>query len=199
MGDRYVDRCFDCQWSELDEPRIWSTKPELKAVTDLANEGQGTAALAQLEKIWENYRDHDFVYGWKATICARKGHKSDAISILDEGMSRCRKKYGLCENRAKIEYNAGDLGEAVVWWIRSAVSQISARGPILEGPFLYLAYIADTLGDHNSKDKLFKVVDRLTKWGRLNDSAVNRINSLVVAQGNKSMSIAIDRLCKEFL
>lgn len=198
-GDRYVDRCFDCTWSELDEPRIWSTKPELKAVTDLANEGQDTEALAQLETIWQSYQDHDFVYSWKATIYARNGSKPDAISILDEGMSRCRKKYGLCENRAKIEYNAGDLSEAVVWWIRSVVSQISARGPTLDDPFLYLAYIADMLGDHNSKDKLFKVVDRLTQWGRLNDSAVNRIQKLVIAQGNESMSLAIDRLCKEFL
>jgi hypothetical protein len=198
-GDSYVDRCFDCQWSELDEPRVWSTKPELKSVTDLANEGQDTAALAQLAKVWPDYRDHDFVYSWKARILARQGHKSDAISLLSEGMSACRKKSGLCATRAEMEYDAGDLDEAVVWWIRSAVSQISARAPIGEGPFLYLAYIADSFGDHKSKDQLLTVVDRWTQWGRLNDSATNRINSLVAAGRNRSMSVAISRLCKEFL
>jgi hypothetical protein len=198
-GDRYVDRCFDCEWSELDEPRIWSSRPELKSVTDLAKEGQDTAALAQLAKVWTNYRDHDFVYAWKATILARQVHKSDAISVLNEGLSRCRKKFVLCATRAEIEYNAGDLNEAVVWMIRSAVSQISAQSPIQEGPFLYLAYIADAFGDHKSKDQLLKVVDRWTELGRLDDSAINRINSLVAAQGNRSMSVAIDLLCREFL
>lgn len=198
-GDSYVDRCFDCAWSELDETRIWSNIPELSSVTDLANGGQDAAALAQLAKIWANYRDHDFVYSWKARILARQGHKSDAITILSEGGSKCRKKFGLCKTRAEIEYNAGDLNEAVVWWIRSAVSQISSQGPVLDGPFLYLAYVADAFGDYKSKDKLLMVVERLTQWGRLNDSAVNHINSLVAAKGNRSMSVAIGRLCKEFL
>jgi hypothetical protein len=69
----------------------------------------------------------------------------------------------------------------------------------LDGPFLYLAYVADAFGDYKSKDKLLMVVERLTQWGRLNDSAVNHINSLVAAKGNRSMSVAIGRLCKEFL
>jgi hypothetical protein len=109
MGDRNVDRCLDCDWSELDEPRIWSRHPELKSITDLANEGNDAAALAQLETVWAKYPDHDFVCGWKATILDRQGHKSDAINILNEGMSRCRRKFGLCKARAEIEYRAGDL------------------------------------------------------------------------------------------
>ena len=91
------------------------------------------------------------------------------------------------------------MGEAVVWWIRSAVAQLSTHGAIQEGPFLYLAYIAGAFGDHTSKDQLLKVVDRLTQWGKLNDSATNRINSLVAAEGNRSISVAIRLLCEEFL
>jgi len=198
-GDSYVDRCFDCDWTELDEPRIWSDYPELKSVADLANGGQDAAALAQLAKVWTKYRDHDFLYGWKAMILAKQGNKPDAIGVLNDGVLVCRKKFRLCKTRAQIEYNAGDLNEAVVWWIKSAVSQISAQGPAIEDPFLYLAYVAGALGDRTSKDRLLKIVDRLTRLGRLNDSAINRINSLVAAKGNRAMSVAIGRLCVEFL
>jgi hypothetical protein len=199
-GDRYVDRCFECQWSELDEPRLWSSDLELKAVANLANDGQDSEALARLAKLWESYRDHDFVYGWKARILVRQGQRNDAIKLLDEGISRCRTKFTLCANRAEIEYNSGDLSEAVVWWIRSAVSQVSLQGrPLLDSPFLHLAYIAGAFHDDASKDQLFRAVDRLTKWGRLNDSAVNRVNSLVAAKGSKSMVVAIAKLCRELL
>ncbi len=187
-GDHYVDSCFECTWSELDEPRLWSSDPELKAVADLANDGRHAEALAQLAKIWGSYQDYDFVYGWKARMLMGQGHRADAINVLNEGMSKCRTKFKLCANRAEIEYEAGDLGEAVVWWIRSAVSQVSLQGsPVLDAPFMYLAYIAGALHDHASKDRLFKAVDRLTQWGRLRDSAVNRINGVSIPRQSRGL------------
>jgi hypothetical protein len=197
IGDSYVDRCFDCDWSELDEPRNWKSEPGLGSIRDLYENGHTDAALAQLAEAWSFYSDYDFVYIWKAKLLM---NKPAAVKVLTEGMSKCRQKFYLCRELGDLEYHAKkNLGDAVAWWIRSAVAQLSTRGPELDAPFLYLAYIAGALGDHASQAQLFTIVDRLTQWGRLNESAANHINSLVAAQGSRSMAVAIRRLCEEFL
>jgi hypothetical protein len=198
-GDTFVDECFECSWLELNEPRDWFDVPDLELVRTLAKDSGSDAALAQLEKIWSRYSDHDFVYLWKAELEAKKGNKTKAINTLDVGLEKARRKDSLCSTRAMIEYRDGNIRDAVLWWIRSAVSQISVKDPISENPFLYLAYVAQAFGDYKSRDQLFSVVDRLTRFGRLGDSAQSCINSMISSQGNKSMMVAVALLCNEFI
>ena len=198
-GNDFVDECFECNWVEFKEPRTWYDDPELKLVADLANDEKYDQAMVQLTKLWKRFSDHDFVYGWKADILARQGDKPAAIETLKEGLKKCRKKYTLCYTRAQIEFRAGDINNAVIWWIRSVASQIAAGDLALESPLLYLAYVADAFGDDKSKSQLLQVVDRLTRLGCLNNSASSRINLLVSRHGDRSMCSAVQLLCQHYL
>jgi hypothetical protein len=198
-GENYVDQCFLCDWSELDDPRDWRSDPRLTSVLDLVYDGHHLDALQKLEEVWEEFFDYDFVYYWKAIILARRGEPGEAMATLREGLSKARTKFYLCQKWADLQYEAGHLPDAVVWWIRSAVSQIALKGPVASQPFLYLAYIAGFLGDGDAKQKLLAVVDRLTAANRLNYETQVRIKSLVAAQGDRPMHSAIYRLCRAFL
>lgn len=202
-GDQYVDRCFTCNWEEISEPRFWSNEPDLKKIVDLdrgnTNFEKDEEMLQQIEKVWNEYEDHAFVYVWKAIIQSRQGRRTEAIGTLDTGLTKARSKVTICSKRAELEYAAGSISEAFVWWIRSAVTQLSVGEPKINSPFLYLAYVAEAVNDTPSRDKLFKIVDSLTQYGRLNYEAIQKIHSLVLNGPKQSMQNAIKKLCDEFL
>jgi tetratricopeptide (TPR) repeat protein len=201
-GELFVDQCFGCDWTELDETRTMQNEPELKLVADLYRYRGYDETLAHLEKIWPRYPDHDFLYFWKARLLSMANDKTNALEVLREGLRKCPKKHRLCSEIGTIEYNRGNLDQGIIWWIRSAISQISGRGPIYEEPFLYLAYVARALGDKKSSEQLFEVVDRVMQinrasGNRLNADAAGRLMMQVVAQNDGAIGTAIKLLCRQ--
>jgi hypothetical protein len=115
-------------------------------------------------------------------------------------------KFTLCNKMASAWYNDDNVVEAFVWWVRAVVSQINAKGrPVLEEPFMYLAYIADSIeGDKKRcRDELFRVTDSITRKGRLNGEAIYKLTASLSRQTKHStrepMRSVLRKFCGEFL
>ena len=67
-------------------------------------------------------------------------------------------------------------------------------------PFLYLAYIAEALGDSASSDRLLSEVDKIRPGQiRLDGTGQSKVFSKVSREGNDSMRRAIQLLCQNYL
>jgi len=199
-GDPYVDSCFTFDFQEVDEARDWYGIEELRKVTELGNQDKVREAMSLLESIWGQYTDFDFVYIWKAVLRDKMGKIDDARAVIHEGLTRCKKKYSLCNQLATIEFESGSLAEAVRWWIKSAAAQISIGQTDSVPPFLYLAYIAEALGDRASSDRLLSEVDKIRPGQiRLDGTGQSKVFNKVSGEGNDSMRRAIQLLCQEYL
>jgi len=199
-GDPYVDSCFTFDFQEVDEARDWYQIDELRKVTELGEQGKVKKAMSLLESIWGQYIDFDFVYIWKVILLDKMGKIDDARAVIHEGLAKSKKKYSLCNQLATIEFESGSLAEAVRWWVKSAAAQMSIGQVDSFPPFLYLAYIAEALGDSASSNRLLSEVDKI-RYGqiRLDATGQSKVFSKVSREGNDSMRRAIQLLCKNYL
>jgi len=199
-GDRYVDSCFHCDFEETDEVRDpWEM--EMKELLRALDLGVGLGAKAgfdYLQTVRSKYSDFDIVYFWVGHWYAKQGRFDEARKEVREGLKRSKRKYILCGALGDIELDAGNLSEAVRWCIKSIASQVSIERIDEYSPFMYLAYIAGRLGMKWESETLFH-------WARkvrdvvLDAQGQNELFCIVDAQGNESMSHAIELLCRQFL
>ncbi len=197
----FVNDCLGHGLTEGFEPRFYRNIPALVTITELGNRGDYLSALDKLGTVWDEYKDFDFVYAWKAIILAKQGDINLATRVIDEGLRNAISKTYLCEQRAKIELERSNVRDAVMWWIRSILLQLSIGDPTHEGPFLYLGYVAQAVGENTCRNSLFAIVDRLTPAGRLGEAATGRLNSAVMRSDRETrndITTAIKHVCSTF-
>ncbi|MGA2937689.1 MAG: ankyrin repeat domain-containing protein [Syntrophobacteraceae bacterium] len=196
----FVNECLNHGLTERFEPRFYKNIPDLVAVTELGNRGDYSLALDKLSMVWDEYKDFDFLYNWKAIIARKQGNIDLAIDVINEGLKSAISKASLCNQRATLEYFLRNVRGAVMWWLRSVLLQLSLGEPTLEGPFLYLGYVAQAVGENLCRDTLFEIVDKLTISGRLREAAIDQLNNIVfesdsVTKGDISDAIKYICLC----
>jgi tetratricopeptide (TPR) repeat protein len=196
--DSYVGSCFEVEFDELHESRDYRQIPELQRVAELGNRDEIGAALDLLRSVAERYPDYDFIYGWRAILLSKSGHLEGARAAIHEGLARSRSKYALCEDMGNIEFEWGNLAEAVKWWIKSIALQKRATATDSWHSYVYLAGVAAALGEEPASSTLLEAVDR--QWPekvRLNGQGRGRVALRVASEGNASMRRAIQRLCED--
>jgi tetratricopeptide (TPR) repeat protein len=196
--DSYVSACFALDFEESVEDRDPRDIDVLRQIEELANRGQLGAAMELIESIFEQYDDFDFVYGWKAILHSKMGQLITARTTIETGLRRARSKYRLCEDMGNIEFEWGNLSEAVRWWIKSIALQRRCTRVASWHSYVYLAGIAAALGEEDSSTQLLTTVDRQRPEKiRLNGEGRNRVALRVAREGNSAMRRAIRRLCEE--
>lgn len=162
-GSEYVDNCFALEFDELDEVRDWQQIEGLREVPDLVqSRGRASDATAILDVSKQQYSDFYFVYQWLARISLRDGNVSRAIEILNDGCRMSRRKYSLYNLRAEVEWDLGDIRQAVLWWVRSVISQRLVGGHLYT-PYVYLGHLAGTVAGQQIAKRVFSVADSISR------------------------------------
>jgi tetratricopeptide (TPR) repeat protein len=199
-GDKYVDDCFHIGFQEFDEPRRWNEIPEAQAITGPGNAGRLEEALRLAKALQNKYPDFYYSYYWFAVLYRKQARYDSARSALTQGLEVCKSKYKLCQMMGDTEWETGNLPEAVKWWIKNIVIQVSVHNLDDYVSFLHLSYVAEQLGLPVASSRLRQYVDRI-RYGeiRLNPDAANKLYTGTRRQGTESMKRAIDLLDREYL
>ncbi len=198
-GDAYVDACFHIEFQEFDDGRDWFEMPEAKAMTEAGNAGRVEEAIRHAEVLRDKYPDFYFSYHWFAVLYRKQGRYDDARKALGDGLRLSKSKYYLCQMYGDTEWELDNLPEAVKWWIKSIVVQVSTENLDDFVSFLHLSYVAEQLGLGSACSRLRQFVDRIRIGQiRLNGDAANKLYAATRRQGTESMKRAIDLLDREY-
>ena len=160
-GDAYIDACFQFDFQEHHDTRNWREIPEAQALVKFAREKNTEAALRQCQIVRDNYPDFYWPYYWLATLYGGQGRLEDARQALTEGLGYAKSKYNLCGKMGEIEWEVGNLAEAVKWWLKSVIIQINTDNLDTFTPFLRLSYIAQGFGLTDTQLLLIQYVDNI--------------------------------------
>ena len=196
-GDPYVDSCFQLDFDELDEPRVWSEITDLKDIPFLADDDK-RKALDVAEKALKAYPDYDFTYFWVGKLRGSLDYPGEPRKTYLEGMQKSRSKLNLCTGMASWELEQNNLAEAVKWYLKSCALQLGGKMYRAEFPFLNLAYIAEGLNLAKCKAALLKQVERIRNI-RFDAEGANQRYRLAAEQGDNSIKKAISLLCDYYL
>jgi hypothetical protein len=140
-----------------------------------------------------NHPDLDLGYCWAASAYSGTQKYEEARSILAEGLKKAKRKYNLCIRLGSAERDLGNIQRAVYWWIQAIHCQQSIRTGDEHDPYLYLAYVADTLGLSDVAGSLFSRVDRMRPGTvRLSPAAEDTLRARV-REGDSSLMTAVLR------
>ncbi|HEY1389115.1 MAG TPA: hypothetical protein VGF38_11275 [Ktedonobacterales bacterium] len=199
-GDSYVDNCFHVDFQEFEDTRDWYQMPEAKPIPQAVNAGNLDEALRLAQTLRETFPDFDYSYSAFAMIYRKQNRYDDARHAIEEGLQAAKQKSGLCSSMGDIEWQAGNLREAVPWWIKSIVLQASTEHPTEYGPFMYLSYVAEQLGLGGACSRLRDVVDSIRAGKiRLSSEGANPLYAATRREGADSMKQAIQILDSEYL
>lgn len=159
-----MDSCFTIDFQEFTDTRQWADIPAAAAIPPAANGSDQAQAVALAKALQTSHPDFYFSYYWLASLACERGYCTtprydDARSILNEGLRRSNRKTELCLKRADIEWAARDLPEAIIWWIRHAILQVST-GAKDHTAFLYLSYVAAAVGLPDQSGRFLQRVDQ---------------------------------------
>lgn len=138
------------------------------------------------------YPDLDMPYYWLSHHYLLKGDPATARTLLDQGLRLCNRKINLCCEYGVVEYEAGNMSEAVKWWTREVVLQITSGVFDSYSGFLYLGYVAGSCGLSGESELLFRVTDAI-KSLRLNDSGQQKLH-LMVRNADSRLLAAVIKL-----
>ncbi|GEM_PF-2016334 len=196
-GDEYVDSCFQIEFQEFYDERDWFEMPEAKAIPRAETTEE---ALRLAEALREKYPDFDFSYYWFNILYRRQGRYDDARKIIIEGLRTAKSKSSLCERMGETEWQAGNLPEAVQWWIKSIVIQTGTDNLDDYVPFLNLSHVAEQTCLFDASMRLRKYVDSIRPGQiRVTDEIANEFYTATRNQGTESMRRAINLLNTAYL
>lgn len=200
-GDAYVDDCFSIQFADGKDDRAWSQIEGLKDVPGLVKQNRLEDAWSILDANKDAFLDFDFIYAWKATIFQKNGQNDAARKTLVSGLKRSINKFLLYERFGFLEYETGNLNQAVKWWIKSIVAMVGINAVTMWEPFIYLAYVAGTCGSENRFKILMAQVAKISVHGELSleKDAVKKLQEKSSTLSVKSVLKAIDCLCDNFI
>jgi tetratricopeptide (TPR) repeat protein len=197
-GNAYVDSCFWFDFEEIDDERKWHAIDGLKNIISLAENGETEKALSLAEASLSQYPDYYFLYYWIGKLKGKMGQQGEPKKTYIEGLKKCRSKVTLCGGLAMMGFEANNLSDAVMWWIKSCAIQLSGASAEDGFSFLNLAYIAKGLGLANCNAALLEQTDRRLSIRFDAEGAIERYN-LAANQGSEPIRQAILLLCDYYI
>ncbi len=198
-GD-YCARCFAKNYLEEDEARSWVSDPAFRRVLDPLNAGDNARARKEAEALLLNFPDFAGLYVWGAKSFLNEQNYQEARRVLWEGLSKSKQKYPLLNLMGEVEWKSGALSEAVYWWIQGLICQQTRQRFGEEvGAYLYLSYVADTLGLLPLAEQLCHRVDFIRPWQiRLSPDAASNLAGLVRRSDTSQIRKALGMLEKKY-
>jgi hypothetical protein len=178
--DPYLNECLSSGLKDLPEKRNAWHMPDVEPAHFL---GSGYASEEQVRlghDLIAKYPDLDMPYYWLSHHYLLKGDLDTARKLLDQGIQICNTKRNLCCEYGEVEYATGKIFEAVKWWTREAVLQITSGVFDSYSCFMYLAYIAGWCRLPNESKLLFSVTDAIRSI-RLSDTGQQKLYSMVLS------------------
>ncbi len=199
--DHFFDDCFSFAISNEHEKRNWSRIDEFKGVPDLVKKEDYNKAWFILDHVSAQYTDYNFIYAWKATILQKKKDYNAARDILIKGIKNAKSTHLLCERMGYLEFESGDINDAVMWWIRSVVLMNQPNATKRWEGLLYLSYIAKACGWKSNHEILMTIVSRISIHGRLEleSETIALLEKKVPELETKPIEKAIGHLCVYYL
>ena len=196
-GDSYIDSCFQFDFEEFSESRVWQEITPMKEIPFLADTNK-RIALATAETALKQYADYSFLYYWIGKLRGDLNFPGEPKITYLEGLQKGRNKPFLCGGIAVWEFDRSNLAEAVKWWIKSCAIQLSCKLSNDGFSLLNLAYIAEGLKLSNYHAPLLKEAQRIQNI-RFDGVGANQRYRLAYDQGNTSIKSAIALLCDYYL
>lgn len=174
----YLDECLSSGLQDLPEERNAYRMPDVQPAHILGS-GGGTPEHVRLGRDLVNkYPDLDMPYYWLSHHYLLKRDLDTARQLLDQGIRSCKRKRWLCDEYGELEYRAGNLPEAVKWWTRHAVLQITSATFDAYACFMYLGYVAGWCDLPDEARLLFSVTDAI-KFIRLDNTGQRELDLMV--------------------
>jgi len=194
----FVEECAKPAYVEQAESRTGGDRA-FRHVPDALNARRYAEAGQMAQQVISNNPDLDLGYCWAASAYSGTQKYEEARSILTEGLKRAKRKYNLCIRLGNAERDLGNIQGAVYWWTQAVHCQQSIRTGDEHDPYLYLAYVADTLGLNDVAGSLFSRVDRMRPGtARLSPAAEDTLRARVKDGDSTSMTAVLRSLHKQY-
>lgn len=193
----YVGACLSSGLKDLPEKRDAWHMPDVEPAHFLGS-GCATQELVRLgHALISKYPDLDMPYYWLSHHYLLKGDVATARQLLDQGLRLCKRKTNLCSEYGTVEYESGNISEAVKWWTREAVLQITSGAFDSYSCFLYLGYVGGWCGLSSESELLFRVTDVIRSL-RLNDSGQQKLRLMVSSADPRHLATVIKLLVSTY-
>lgn len=198
VESEYVQECFDSRIVEAVDATHWSQLPGAREIAQAGNKKDwpttGRLAVEFLKKQPHN----GFAHFWVANAHMGLKQHDRARASLKQALSHATNKYMLCVLYGDLEREAGDIDEAVKWWIRSSMLQMRAQHLREHSPFLYLSYVAEALDLDNACFALRQKVDAIQSGEiRLDADPATKLVADTRLFANPDVRQAIERMAAE--
>lgn len=200
VNESFVSSCFNFDLEDQPDDRVWSKYEELRIIPQECEVGSIDKAQRMIKSAKSKYQDLDFVYYWDGFIGKKKGISGEPNRSYNEGLIKCKRKASLCSWLGDEAFGAGNLEDAIRWWIRSYVLQHKVGRYYDSSSFLYLAYFADACGMGKCRDALLAKHDS-QRGGkvRLTSAISQKITYMSQKMATEDMKNTIQLLCKEYI
>jgi hypothetical protein len=196
----FVQKCLKPEFNEEIDGRTWNAYPYLIKVVDLLNSGDNQGAIDLAESAVSMNSNFSYLYYWWGTALLRIGSFERAKQVLNDGLTKVKSKFRLCNVLGEVELKSGNIKEAVYWWAQGMHCQetLENYGGSVD-PYLYLYYIAEGAGLSNPSSSSFLWrVDQIRPGNvRLSSQRANDLVNLArIANDNQIIEVLSQLLTK---
>jgi tetratricopeptide (TPR) repeat protein len=197
--EAFMDRCLN--WAQKEEPETRDAfSIPVVAAASILGSGRGTEEHVLLaEKLMLMYPDLDMPYYWLSHHYLLRKDFQRARDVLNQGLERSKRKRNLCNEYGFLEEEAGCLAEAVQWWLRGAVIQLTCGMPSSYEPFMSLGYVAHLCGEKALSRRLLAIADSVRNI-RLDEKGEQHMIHIYRAADPETIAVAMrafgERYCK---
>ncbi|HMK48069.1 MAG TPA: hypothetical protein VK436_15720 [Methanocella sp.] len=139
-----IDEVYDVTIRDELEPRLLSHNTKLtNAIQDFLDHGDPERRLIFIfEEARKNEPDYHVPYYWCALCNMKRRNYPAAMTILSEGIEKCKVKSVLCRELAECHFCMEDLEKSIYWFCTS----IMAGDQTDFNPYLFIGYMGDAWG-----------------------------------------------------
>ena len=183
--DDYVRRCLEAEFQEEKEVRTFRSNPVFATVLIPLNSKEYEKAIKAGKQLISQFSDFDLAYKWLASAY-RDSNPQNSREVLNEGLSKAKRKSLLLTEMGEIEWQSGNIDAALYWW--SQALHCLSNNPFDYNAYLLLSYVAKGVGTEEVEKALLARVDAMRGGQiRLDSQTAERLTTLVKSKKSEAM------------
>jgi len=183
---QFIDHCLNLAFVQRHDGRSWRSDPRFKAILDLLDKHDFSAALLLVQEHLKTVRDYDGLYIWGEEALRGLHEHSRSAQLLFEGLEQAKDKRAITTQLALRCLDEHYCEGFLFWWCQTLLCFDSLRYWQDCGPCLYLAQAASVAGCQEEAEALWSIGRELSPQ-LLTESECDRIRRLIASREKRKL------------